>query len=77
MGRPDDHAELLGHHYQQALALARSPDRDLGPVVPEARAALARAGDRAHVLYAFAAAERFYSDALALWPRTRGASAPS
>ncbi|MDA0158838.1 AAA family ATPase [Solirubrobacter ginsenosidimutans] len=69
LGRPDDHAELLGHHYQQALALSRSAERDLGPVVPEARAALAYAGDRARVLYAFAAAERFYSDALALWPQ--------
>ena len=27
------------------------------------------AGGRAHALYAFAAAERFYSDALALWPQ--------
>ena len=34
LGRPDDHAELLGHHYQQALALSRSTDRDLGPVIP-------------------------------------------
>ncbi len=68
LGRPDDHAELIGHHYQQALALARAAGRDLGPVVPRARAALALAGDRARALYAFAAAERFYADALALWP---------
>ena len=69
LGRPEDHAELLGHHYQQALALSGIAGRDLGPIVHEARAALTHAGARAQTLYAFAAAERFYSDALALWPQ--------
>jgi tetratricopeptide (TPR) repeat protein len=68
LGRPDDHAEVLGHHYQQALALARAAGADLGPAVPRARAVLTQAGDRARTLYAFDAAERFYADALALWP---------
>jgi predicted ATPase len=68
LGRPDDHAELVGHHYRQALALARAAELDLGPVISRARDALALAGDRARALYAFAAAERFYTDARALWP---------
>ena len=53
------------------------PDATSARPSREARAALAHAGDRARALYAFAAAERFYSDALALWPQDASASAPS
>jgi class 3 adenylate cyclase len=67
LGRPDDHAELLAHHYTQALALARATgatdDREL---VERAVAALQAAGARALALSAFDSAAEFARDGLAL-----------
>ena len=61
LGRADDHAELVAHHFGAAL--------DLGLDVAEpARHALARAGRRSEALGAWSSAERFYAAALALWP---------
>ena len=68
LGRPDDHAEMLAHHYLSALDLAGAANQDAGDLAPRARSALEGAGDRALVLNAFAAAAGFYRAALGLWP---------
>ena len=69
LGRPDDHAEMLAHHYLSALELARAANQDPGDLAPRARSALEGAGDRALALNAFAVAAGFYRAALGLWPR--------
>ena len=68
LGRLDDHAETLAHHYLSALELARASGRDTGDLEGPARAALTDAGNRARFLNAFAASARFYREALALTP---------
>ena len=68
LGRPEDQAEMLAHHYLSALELARAANRDVADLVPRARPALERAGDHALALDAFASAARLYRAALALWP---------
>ena len=50
LGRPDDHAEMLAHHYLSALDLARAANQDAADLAPRARPALERAGDRAQAL---------------------------
>jgi class 3 adenylate cyclase len=68
LGRAEDHAEMLAHHYLHGLEYAQAA----GSVDPElqerARHALRSAGDRAFGLNAFAGAARFYGSALDLWP---------
>jgi class 3 adenylate cyclase/tetratricopeptide (TPR) repeat protein len=66
LGRPDDHADLLAHHYLSALELARAAGVDAGVLTTSAAAALQRAGERAFALNDFAAATRFYDEALTL-----------
>jgi predicted ATPase/class 3 adenylate cyclase len=66
LGRPDDHADQLAHHYLAALELARAAGIDAAVRAGEAAAALARAGDRAYGLNAFETAARFYGEALTL-----------
>jgi hypothetical protein len=68
LGRAEDHAEMLAHHYQSALELARAANRDTADLAPKARAALQAAGDRAVALNALAPAAGYYQAALALWP---------
>jgi tetratricopeptide (TPR) repeat protein len=68
LGRPEDHAEMLAHHYLSALELARAERQDTSDLAPQARAALRDAGDRARALAAFRAAIRFYREAIELWP---------
>jgi len=68
LGRPDDHAEMLAHHYASALELARAAGQDVEQLAPRARAAFREAGNRAATLHALPAAERYYADALALTP---------
>jgi class 3 adenylate cyclase/tetratricopeptide (TPR) repeat protein len=68
LGRPDDHAEMLAHHWQSALALARAAGVDAADLGGRARLALREAGDRAAALHAHPTAERYYAEALALWP---------
>jgi class 3 adenylate cyclase len=68
LGRPEEQAELLAHHYLQALELAEAAGLDTGELAGQAREALRDAGDRAASLYAIDAAERFYDAALRLWP---------
>ena len=68
LGRSEDQAEMLGHHYLQALELAEAAGADTAALVEPARRALADAGDRAGALYAVEAARRFYEAALRLCP---------
>ena len=66
LGRPEDNADLLAHHYLAALELARAAGVDAGLLASSAASALQRAGERAFGLNAFASAARFYGEALAL-----------
>lgn len=70
LGRPEDHAEVVAHHYMSALRFARASGLELRDLQDRARNALVAAGDRAAGLNAFAQAARFYKDAVAEWPRT-------
>ena len=69
LGRAEEHAEVVAHHYLQAIDYGQA----IGAVDPEleesARHALRSAGDRALALNAFSSAARFYRRALDLWPR--------
>ena len=69
LGRTNDHAEMLAHHYLAALDLARAANQDAEDLALRARPALEGAGDRALALNAFAAAAGFYRAALVLWPQ--------
>jgi class 3 adenylate cyclase/tetratricopeptide (TPR) repeat protein len=68
LGRPEDHAEMLAHHYSNALELARAAGADTSAFEQPARRALREAGDRAYTLSAYQSARRFYSAALDAWP---------
>ncbi|MGZ4257952.1 MAG: ATP-binding protein, partial [Gaiellaceae bacterium] len=70
LGRPEDHAEMVAHHYLAALEVARAAGQEPGELAPRARAALAEAGDHARHLSAYAASVMFYRQALELWPET-------
>jgi class 3 adenylate cyclase/tetratricopeptide (TPR) repeat protein len=65
LGRPEDHAEMLAHHWGAALALAEAAGAETGKLVERARVASRAAGDRAYVLNAFATAAGHYERALA------------
>src|SRR4051794_18496543 len=57
LGRPGDHAELLAHHYEQALELDRATGIAADPeLVRRLRGSLRAAGERALSLSAFASA---------------------
>jgi len=66
--RAEDLADLIAHHYLSALQFARAAGLALGDLPDRARHALREAGDRALALSAYAAAVRFYREALASWP---------
>jgi class 3 adenylate cyclase/DNA-binding NarL/FixJ family response regulator len=66
LGRPEDHAEMVAHHYVRALELARAARHDVADIPNRTRDALRAAGDRAAALSALPQAERYYSDALVL-----------
>jgi class 3 adenylate cyclase/tetratricopeptide (TPR) repeat protein len=68
LGRPEDHAELLAHHYGAALELARAAGQPVGELAERARQTLRDAGSRALALSAFAGAARYLERALELWP---------
>jgi class 3 adenylate cyclase/tetratricopeptide (TPR) repeat protein len=69
LGRPEDHAEMLAHHYLEALRLRRAAADELPPeLVERARVAARDAGDRALALGSYTAASSFYGEALHLWP---------
>jgi class 3 adenylate cyclase/tetratricopeptide (TPR) repeat protein len=69
LGRPEDHAETLAHHYLEALRL-RIEARQERPaeLFERARLAARDAGDRGLALGSYPAAARFYEAALELWP---------
>jgi class 3 adenylate cyclase/tetratricopeptide (TPR) repeat protein len=68
LGRPDDHAEMLAHHYTSALELAGAAGESTDELTERARRALEHAGDRALALNAYPTAARFYEAAVDLWP---------
>jgi class 3 adenylate cyclase/tetratricopeptide (TPR) repeat protein len=68
LGRTEDHAEMLAHHYGSALELSRAAGAEMRDVVPHARTHFQAAGHRAASLNAYSAAARFYEQALALCP---------
>ena len=68
LGRPDDHAEMLAHHYLTALELARASGAETDSLAGPARFALREAADRAQSLGGYGSAKRFYEAALELWP---------
>ena len=69
LGRPEDHAEMLAHHFLEALRLRRASGQEPGTQLLErARLAARDAGDRALALGAFPAAANLYEAALELWP---------
>jgi class 3 adenylate cyclase len=68
LGRPEDHAELLAHHYVCALEYAHADGEQRAALEKQARLALRDAGDRALGLNALPSAARFYEAALELWP---------
>jgi class 3 adenylate cyclase/tetratricopeptide (TPR) repeat protein len=68
LGRPDDHAEMLAHHYLTALELDQAAGAETEELAKRARGRLYEAGDRAWALNAYPAAVRFYEAALDHWP---------
>ena len=68
LGREDDHAELLAHHWKTALELASAAGIETAELVDPARLSLRAAGDRSYAVNAYPAAARFYADALSHWP---------
>jgi class 3 adenylate cyclase/tetratricopeptide (TPR) repeat protein len=66
IGRADDHAEMLAHHYANALELSRAAGLDDAELVERARGALRAGGDRALRLNAWATAADLYRQAVAL-----------
>jgi class 3 adenylate cyclase/tetratricopeptide (TPR) repeat protein len=68
LGRPDENAELLAHHYLQALEYAQAAGQDTAEFADRACVALREAGARAVLLAAPGAAARFYEGALELTP---------
>ena len=66
LGRPEDHAEMLAHHYLRALELSRAAGQPIADIAEAARDALREAGDRASSLNSYGTAVRFYEEALAL-----------
>jgi class 3 adenylate cyclase/tetratricopeptide (TPR) repeat protein len=68
LGRPEDHAEMLAHHYSNALELAQAAGAETHALSERARLALREAGDRAEALGAYPAARGFYERAVELWP---------
>ena len=69
LGRSDDHAEMVAHHWRAALELAQATGRDDEELVERTRRSLREAGDRAAGLNAYAAAEDYYAAAFALISR--------
>ncbi|MDX6369472.1 MAG: hypothetical protein QOG93_974 [Gaiellaceae bacterium] len=66
--RSDDAAELLAHHYSNALEYGRAAGRDVTEVTRRARVALRDAGRRAVALNAFTNAARLFEAAVELTP---------
>jgi tetratricopeptide (TPR) repeat protein len=68
LGRPEDHSEMLAHHYVNALELSRASRRDVTEVERRTARALREAGERALALNALTQAENYLRQARALAP---------
>jgi class 3 adenylate cyclase/tetratricopeptide (TPR) repeat protein len=68
LGRTEDHAEMLAHHWRAALELAQAAGVESDELAERAGEASGAAGDRAFALNAFATAAGHYGTALALAP---------
>jgi class 3 adenylate cyclase/tetratricopeptide (TPR) repeat protein len=68
LGREEDHAELIAHHYATALEFVQAAGKTVADLAEHTRRALRRAGERAAALNSFAVAADFYRSALELWP---------
>jgi class 3 adenylate cyclase/tetratricopeptide (TPR) repeat protein len=66
LGRREDLAEMLAHHYLQALELTVAAGGSVDSFAAAARRALADAGERTFALNAYGAAARFFRAALDL-----------
>jgi class 3 adenylate cyclase len=67
LGRSEDHAEMLAHHYRSAADLMRAAGQALDEsFAARVLASLADAGDRAYALNAWVTAAGFYASALEL-----------
>jgi class 3 adenylate cyclase len=66
LGRSEDTAEMLAHHYVEALEYLRASGRDTAAIAPAARRALTAAGERAFALSVFAGAAAYFERALEL-----------
>lgn len=76
LGRPDDHAETIAHHYATAFDYARSTGGNVEEYAERAGTALQEAGDRAIALHAFTAAAGLYRRALDVSPEADPARGP-
>ena len=76
LGRPEDHAEMVAHHYSSALELARAAGQDVDDLLVRTRAALRDAGEHALKLNALAQAEEYFRQALVLTEVRRPRTAP-
>ena len=68
LGRREDAAEMLAHHYTKALEYPREPGDEMTELTAGARRALTEAGDRAYALHSYETSLGFYTRALELWP---------
>jgi class 3 adenylate cyclase len=66
LGRPEDHAEMVAHHYVNALELNRASGDDDPALAERTRTTLRDAGDRAMTLHALPQAESYFRKALEL-----------
>jgi tetratricopeptide (TPR) repeat protein len=66
--RAEDHAEMLAHHYHEALMLSEAAGLDTTALREPARKAFAQAAERAYGLNAYLTAIELGNEALALTP---------
>ncbi len=66
LGRPEDHAETIAHHYRSALEFARGSRQPTDELAAKALVAFRAAGERALALNAPEAAASYYEAALEL-----------
>ena len=69
LGRPEDQADLVAHHYRRALELLRAAGSYQRKIVEAYVAALIQAADRAFALNDYDHAQELYEQALELLPR--------
>jgi class 3 adenylate cyclase/tetratricopeptide (TPR) repeat protein len=68
LGRSEDHAEMVAHHYVNALELSRASRQDVSELELRTARALREAGERALTLNALTQAENYLRQARALAP---------